>query len=219
MAEPLVVPLSNSSSLGTPRAVAEPLRTITTAKGGDMALAAPLVAPYYGSGSGLTSTPVTEPVPAVTTKARFGLAEPFLVPNFSERDGQEPRTHSLDGPLPTITASGHIQLAEPMLLRAAHGDSDGRDPASRVLDAEQPLPAITGSNEFAVAQPVAEGVRIDIHYRMLHWRELSRATSFDDEGEEYDFAGTATEITKQIGNAVPVRMGTALVRTLMEDAA
>ena len=52
----------------------------------------------------------------------------------------------------------------------------------------------------------------------LHWRELARATSFDDEGEVYDFAGNATQITKQIGNAVPNRTAKALVRALMRDA-
>lgn len=139
--EPLIVLLSNSSSAGTPRGVDEPIRTVTTAKGGDQALAVPLVAPYYGGGSGLSATSVSEPVPSVTTKARFGLAEPVL---------------------------------------------DDSDPVS-----------------------------IDINYRMLHWRELARATSFDDEGHVYDFAGNATQITKQIGNAVPGRTAKALVGALM----
>lgn len=75
-----------------------------------------------------------------------------------------------------------------------------------------------GTGHIQLAQPADDGVRIDIHYRMLHWRELAAATSFDDEGDVYDFAGTGTEITKQIGNAVPCRMGKALVRALMEDA-
>jgi DNA (cytosine-5)-methyltransferase 1 len=182
LVEPLIVPVSNSSSAGVPRSVEEPIRTVTTAKGGDQAMAIPLVAPYYGGGSGLTSTSVGEPVPAVTTKARFGLAEPFLVPNFGEREGQVPRTHGIDEPMPTITASGHVQLAAP-------------------------------------AAVLSDVVQIDVNYRMLHWRELARATSFDDEGHVYDFAGTATEITKQIGNAVPNRTAKALVRSLMRDAA
>jgi DNA (cytosine-5)-methyltransferase 1 len=79
------------------------------------------------------------------------------------------------------------------------------------------MPAQTGSNEFAIATPVIECYRIDILYRMLNWRELARAMSFDDEGEIYHFAGNATEITKQIGNAVPGRTAKALVRALMDD--
>jgi DNA (cytosine-5)-methyltransferase 1 len=182
LVEPLIVPVSNSSSAGVPRSAGDPIRTVTTAKGGDQALAVPLVAPYYGGGSGLSSVAVSAPLPSVTTKARFGLAEGFLVPNFGERAGQTPRVHGLDVPMPTITASGHVQLAQPAL---------------EALDE----------------------VRIDVNYRMLHWRELARATSFDDEGHVYDFAGTATEITKQIGNAVPNRTAKALVRALIGGGA
>lgn len=78
-----------------------------------------------------------------------------------------------------------------------HGDN-------RTHGMDEPLPTITGANrgELGLALPAAEladEILIDINYRMLHWRELARATSFDDEGEVYDFAGNATEITKQIG--------------------
>jgi DNA (cytosine-5)-methyltransferase 1 len=217
---PLLMGVGNSNAA---KPVSDPAPTITT--GGASAvkrpgnarpqLIEPLIAPYYGGGSGLTSKPASGPLDAVTTKARFGVAEavivstsnssspgvprvasepvrtittakggdmavaePFLVPNFGERDGQEPRTHDVHAPLPTVAATGHIQLAE----------------------------------------PVIEGYRIDILYRMLSWRELARAMSFDDEGEVYEFAGNATEITKQIGNAVPGRTSKALVRALMEDA-
>lgn len=45
LADPLIVPLSNSSSAGVPRSTSEPIRTVTTAKGGDQAMAVPLVAP------------------------------------------------------------------------------------------------------------------------------------------------------------------------------
>lgn len=141
IAQAVVVSTSHSSAAGVPRSAAEPLRTITTAKGGDMAVAAP-----------------------------------FLVPNFGERPGQAPRTHAIDEPLPTVAATGHIQIAE----------------------------------------PAADGYRIDILYRMLNWRELARAMSFDDEGQIYDFAGNATQITKQIGNAVPGRTAKALIKALLE---
>lgn len=179
LAEALVVSTSNSSAQGVPRPTSEPLRTITTARGGDMA-----------------------------------MAEPFVLPCTHHGDA---RTYALQQPLPTVTGAhrGELALAEPFLARCGHGDSDGRDPASRVVGLDEPLPGLTCSNEMAQAAPAAQGVRIDIHYRMLHYRELAGAMSFDDEGEVYDFAGNATEITKQIGNAVPGRTAKALVRALV----
>lgn len=290
IAEPIVVPVSNTSSAGTPRAAAEPIRTVTTAKGGDQALAVPLVAPYYGGGSGTTATSVGEPVPSVTTKARFGLAEPVLLrAAHGDSDGRDPASRLLDpdAPVPALTGSNEVAVAQPIVMRANVGEGRTRDmrPADQPLptitgceslafalpvthhgDArthglEEPLPTITGANrgELGLAQPflvpnfgeregqaprthaiddpvptitagghvqlaepaavVAGEVCIDVNYRMLHWRELARATSFDDEGSVYDFAGTATEITKQIGNAVPGRTAKALVRSLMADAA
>ncbi|MGL4692380.1 MAG: hypothetical protein ACRCWE_09675, partial [Stenotrophomonas maltophilia] len=117
LAEPLIVPTSNSSSAGVPRSVADPIRTVTTAKGGDQAMAVPLVAQYYGATA--TAQSVAEPVPSVTTKARFGLAEPVL-------------------------------------MRAGHGDSDGRDPASRVLDADAPRLVIDESR--SESKPDVQGL-------------------------------------------------------------
>ena len=43
----------------------------------------------------------------------------------------------------------------------------------------------------------------------------SRPTS--DE-REYEFVGTIREVTKQIGNAVPVRVATALARAMLSSA-
>lgn len=163
---------------GAARGLTQPIPTITGGgKGGFRPhFAYPVIAPYYGGGSGLTATSVATPLNTITTRARFGLAQPFLVPNFGERPGQEPRSHSIHAPTPTITATGHIQLAQPALI----------------------------------------GFRIDVLYRMLLNHELARATSFHDEGEIYDFAGTAAQITNQIGNAVPGRTAKALVRALLE---
>lgn len=255
--EPIIVPTSNTSSAGVPRSAAEPIRTVTTAKGGDQALAVPLVAPYYGGGSGLTASSVGEPVPSVTTKARFGLAEPVLMrAGHGDSDGRNPvsRVLDADAPMPALTGSNEMALAEPIVMRGNVGTGRTGDmrPASepmptitcseslalaepftmpvthhggeRVRGVDEPLPTITGANRgelglAAAAADVADEVRIDINYRMLHWRELARATSFDDEGEVYDFAGNATEITKQIGNAVPNRTAKALVKALMQEAA
>jgi len=46
---------------------------------------------------------------------KFGL-KPFMTPGQSEREGQIPRTHSVDDPAPTVTAQGHFHLAEPFIV-------------------------------------------------------------------------------------------------------
>ncbi|MDQ1090637.1 DNA (cytosine-5)-methyltransferase 1 [Xanthomonas sacchari] len=177
VAEPLVM-RGNVASGRTRdmRSATDPLPTITTSE--SLAFALPVT--HHGD---TRTHGMDDPLPTITgaNRGELGLASPFLVPNFSEREGQAPRVHDIDEPVPTITASGHVQLATP-------------------------------------SADVGDEIRIDINYRMLHWRELARATSFDDEGEVYDFAGNATEITKQIGNAVPNRTAKALGRSLMKDA-
>ena len=52
---------------------------------------------------------------------------------------------------------------------------------------------------------------LDIRFRMLEPKELARAMGFSDAETAYEFAGNKTEITKQIGNAVPVNLAAALV--------
>jgi DNA (cytosine-5)-methyltransferase 1 len=165
-----------------------------------------------GRQRGLTSG--DEPLPTLTASESLGIATPFLVPNFGERPGQEPRTHAITEPAPTIAASGHIQLAQPFISLCTHGN--GRNGARPV---GEPIGTVTTAKggEMTLAMPaLAEGYYIDILYRMLHWSELARAHSFEDEDRPYHFTGTTTEITKQIGNAVPVRTGTALCAVALE---
>jgi len=49
---------------------------------------------------------------------------------------------------------------------------------------------------------------------MLKPRELARAQGFPD---EYEFSGTKTDTTEQIGNAVPVNLAQSLVESLLES--
>lgn len=63
---------------------------------------------------------------------------------------------------------------------------------------QHPLATVTaGGNHHAVAQLV-DGVQ---HHRLLSNRECARAQAF---GDHYEFRGTAAQVKRQIGNAVPV---------------
>lgn len=213
LAEPVIAPYYGGGSGLTSQSVDEPVPSITTKARFGLAEPVMIQTDQVGRGMG-TIRSTSDPVHTLVSKANAGIAQPFLVPNFGERDGQEPRTHDVDNPLPTVTAQGHIQLAQPFVFPLTH-HGDGR-----VYDIEEPLRTITGANrgELAIAQPAVHVYRIDILYRMLNFRELARATSFDHGDEVYDFAGTSTEITKQIGNAVPCLTAEALFNALMEDA-
>jgi len=56
----------------------------------------------------------------------------------------------------------------------------------------------------------------DILYRMLQPPELARATSFP---EDYVFAGTKTDVTRQIGNAMPIKGTRAVIASMLWDMA
>jgi DNA (cytosine-5)-methyltransferase 1 len=210
--EPL---LMGGKSNATAKPVSNPTPAVTTVA--RQQLVEPLIAPYYGGGSGLTSKPASEPLDAVTTKARFGVAQPLIVSTSNSSSPGIPREAS--DPLRTITTAkgGDMAVAAPFILPVTHHG----DVRTHALD--DPMPTVTGAHrgELGLVRPEFEpcDYRIDILYRMLHWRELARAMSFDVDGEVYEFAGNATEITKQIGNAVPGRTAKALVRSLLKDAA
>jgi DNA (cytosine-5)-methyltransferase 1 len=102
-----------------------------------------------------SAKPLSEPVPSLTTGGNVGLAQPFLVPSFGERQGQSPRCHSIDNPLPTVAATGHIAVAEPFLVQLAHGngkDANGDKRRSRSVD--DPMPTVCGQRgDMALCEP------------------------------------------------------------------
>lgn len=200
MAEPMIL-AQGARDEGRP--VSLPIATIPT-KG-----AHALISPYYGSGSGKTCKPVTEPLDTITVQDRFGL----ICPVTNASGGPNPR--DIESPIPTLQTSkgGHLAF-----ITASFGERDGQLP--RVHDLELPVPTIPAQGSVRMAEGVEEGgQQYDILFRMLHWRELARAMSFSDADSDYEFAGTKTEITKQIGNAVPVRTARALVRAALWDMA
>ncbi len=133
-----------------------------------------------------------------------GIVEPFIVPNFGERDGQLPRTHSLEAPSPAVTSHGAGALVEPFLI-AYYGTRNMSEPG-------EPLPTITTKPRFGLVEPRAEKYRLDIRFRMLQPRELARAQGFPD---SYQFSGNREAVVKQIGNAVPPNTARALLMEVL----
>ena len=217
-AQPFIL---GQQSGGAPRHTDQPIPTVST--DGAISFIRPIITEYYGNGS---SRSVDDPVSAITTKARHGFTQPtivpiddtgsppngtnghapqpnesaYVVPNFGERKGQKPRVHSLSQPVPAVTSRGAGSLVSPVMTLAP-ADLAGVDPRRIVL--------LDGRPHL-----------LDIRYRMLQNPELARAMGFSDEESEYEFVGNISEITKQIGNAVPVRLAAALVGAILApDAA
>ena len=194
-------PMGDKGDYRRAHSVEEPLPAITTAHG--LALAQPIVVETPQTGAnGRYSRSSDEPLMTVTTNDDLCLAvpvadpapQPYIVPNFGECAYQEPRTHAIDDPLPTVTSRGAGNLVVPEL------DDPGDVPA---LDPNR-LVEIDGQTYL-----------LDIRFRMLQNPELARAMGFSDDESAYEFVGNVAEVTKQIGNAVPVNLAAALVRAIL----
>jgi DNA (cytosine-5)-methyltransferase 1 len=189
MVEPFVVSYYGDSGGGPhrPRGLDEPIPTVVTEN--RFGLVEPFIVPQQGRGA----ASIHEPLDTVTTTSRgVRYVEPFLTAHFGEREGQEPRVHSIDAPLPTVTHRGagdYVEpVAEPVEVPA---------PRERVVEIDGKLYVL------------------DIRFRMLQPFELARAQGFPD---DYVFTGTKSEQTAQIGNAVPTRVAKALCASVVADA-
>jgi DNA (cytosine-5)-methyltransferase 1 len=138
---------------GVLRPAGQPLPTIAT--DGAIALVEPFIVPPLRFDPSRVGS-VDEPLPTITaTGGRlFGLAQPFLVPMYGERTGQDPRTHSVDEPVPTVpaTGGGKFGVVEPFIVDAAFGNGGGHT-SRRVGSVDDPLSTLPGSNRFGVAEP------------------------------------------------------------------
>lgn len=189
------------------RPLTDPLPTVAGNRG-EWALCEPFLVEYRGTER---TRSVDDPTSTVTAGGNhLGLVQPFIIPHFGERNGQRPRTHSVDDPLPTVTSHGAGALVQPYLVK--YFGTGGARPVT------EPLDSVTTKPRFGLVQPNielnGEKYRLDIHFRMLKWRELARAQGFHD---TYQFTGTSTDIIKQIGNAVPRKLACALVRSALSQ--
>lgn len=235
---PFIVPQLSGAR---PRGVDEPLNTIT-ATGSGNALVQPFLVGIGGPRGRQVPSSLDSPLGTIIGQNHTYLVEPFLIPNFGERAGQAPRTHSVDEPLPTITGHGAGVLIEPFLLRY----NDGR----RVQSIDEPVTTLDGSNRFAVVEPflvsyygtghphsladalptitgkdrfalveaigsaMEQGVTLvaDIRLRMLQPHELAAAHSFP---ADYEFCGGKMDAVKMVGNSWPVATAQALCREVL----
>lgn len=192
LASPTLLHVNHAGDDRRVQSIEEPLGAVTTKRG--VGLAQPvLVQTSQTGGNGIYARPPEQPLPTITTIQDLTVvtpqAEPYIVPNFGEAEGQDPRVHDINDPVPAVTSRGAGNLVSPVLEAMREQRVDPR----RLV--------------FLDGQPYL----LDIRFRMLQNTELARAMGFDDEESEYEFHGNVGEVTKQIGNAVPVNLAAALV--------
>lgn len=230
--EPFIVLMEHRGGI---KSIHEPLPTITTAKGGAMALVDPFV---LSQASGGAPRSTREPLPTIPAGGAHALIEPFILP--VEGFYQDPqKTHnpprSIDEPLTTITQRGGGNLVE-FIMQQNHnsvGSSIEKPVPSmtavnhlsfvesyllpcnaRARSVDEPVPTITARDRIALVQPEISGYTLDIRFRMLQPRELSNAMGFP---ASFEFKGTKEDIVRQIGNAVAVDVSKALCLSLLGD--
>lgn len=158
----------------------------------------PFLVKLYGTSK---TGSVDAPMPTVTSGGgHLGLVESFILPQHAGYPGDAPRVHSIDRPLSTITTDGGSALVQPFIVPYYS--------ASGAVSIEEPMDTVTTKAKFGLAVP--EGV--DILYRMFEPRELAAAQGFP---VDYRFCGNKGDVTKQIGNAVPVNLARALCKAAL----
>ena len=246
LVEPFFVPFYGERKGQEPRThgIDEPVPTIPATGGGKFGLVEPFFIRYNGSHAGKNDGDnrgqgVDRPIGTLDTSNRYGLVEPFILPQFSSgrpRSIDKPvstitstsrgiavvepfilhqatpgRPRGIGEPCPTVTTrSGHA-LVEPFLVQSEHG--------GRMRAINLPMNTITCSSRgFGVVAPIlikGEEYRLDITFRMLQPHELAAAQGFP---ADYHFVGNKTEQVKQIGNSVPVGTAKALALSALQSA-
>jgi len=109
--EPFLVGVGGRMGQSRPRGVSETVQTVTAKA--DTWLAVPFITKWR---TGSTGHRADEPLHTVTSAhsdhhpggaAPLGLVAPYFVPRHGEREGQDPRTRSVEQPLPTVTGTAN----------------------------------------------------------------------------------------------------------------
>lgn len=234
-AAPFLMPITHH---GAPRVhgLDEPLRTLTTAHHGEIALVAPSLTVFNENCRGVD---LRDPITTLTAGApRFGLVAAWLVKHYTGATGgpasepvatltARPTQHyvaaaylaklrgtssatDVEAPIPTLSAGGTHVAAVAAFLTKYYGTAEGQA-------ADEPLHALTSKARFGVVTVDIAGephAISDIGMRMLQPHEMAAAHELTLP-KQITINGiarplTKTEATRLIGNSVPKRMARLL---------
>lgn len=214
-ASPFIVPVTHPRDARV-HSIDEPLRTVTAANRGELALVAPtLIQTGYGEREGQTPRALDLGRPlgtVVAGGAKHALVAAWLVKHYGGVIG-----HELDRPIGTVTTQDHHSLGTAVL---AHAGGDRRAEVRAFLDRFEAGGQLRlGERRGLVTVAGVDYEIADIGMRMLTPRELFRAQAFpDDYVIDIDWPKSFTGKlgkTQQIalaGNSVPPVMAEAIVR-------
>lgn len=203
--DPFIIPLTHQGDSRV-HGIREPLRTVTGAHRGELALVCPVVLKHY---TGMVGHRVDQTLGAVTGRDHHALAAAFLTKFYGTSVGS-----SVDQPLPTVTANnkggGHLAEVRAFLLKYYGNGSPAQD-------AKGPLHTVTSKARFGLIMVRGEKYQIvDIGMRMLQPHELFAAQGFRRDYEiRPEFNGKPLTKTAQIrlaGNSVCPPVAEAIVR-------
>lgn len=144
---PFIVPITHHGDSRV-HSIDEPMRTITTASRGEMALCTPhLVSVAHGDSGGRREYSLEEPLGTVSSGGvQHALIAPTLINTRNgERLGQAPRVRDIEEPYPTVTAIGSQGALVAAFLARHYGghENDG-------ADLRQPMHTVTAKDHHAI---------------------------------------------------------------------
>ena len=204
-AKPFIVPVTHQGDTRV-HSIDEPLRTITTAKRGELALTAPtLIQTGYGERDGQAprALDLHKPIGTMVGGQKHALVAAFLAKHFG---GNESPGWPVGKPISTVTTQDHHHLATSNLvkLRGTSNSAATDEPLATVSaggthhaevrallikyygqqqdpQLDEPLHTVTTKDRFGLVTIKGELYAIaDIGMRMLQPRELYRAQGFPD---------------------------------------
>lgn len=161
--------LLGQQSGGVARDVEEPVPAVAAKGAISLTEIDPFMVKQFSGSDASRTKPIDEPVGTIAAnynhhylaepmlvKYEDGDGQPFIVPFFGEREGQEPRTRDINDPAPTVTGHGRQGLAEPIVFNMAHtgNGTDDAAHAARCKETGEPLSTIAGKGMFGLADPM-----------------------------------------------------------------
>jgi DNA (cytosine-5)-methyltransferase 1 len=207
-AKPFIVPITHTSGGNAAYKIDEPLRTITTAKGGEFALVKPVlqkaddvkagfVVPLTHAGGADRVTDIETPIPTITgaNRGEFGLAEVHLkraekvlafMAQHNNGFAAENAGRSVEEPLSTITGRATQQQLVTAHLVKFHKDHQG-------ASVEDPLGTITQREKYGLVYAFLvkyyganfNGQRLDEPAHTVTSKDRFGLVTVHVEGEEY----------------------------------